>query len=178
VNTNDPGIAGSINQFLIGFNFEKQLPATVYLVHKLKRTYESALILEAKAKKKKEYSEIRAALPRTVKSTARYNVVPQNQCPESMPLASLRSPQKRMIENPNNIFNKASAIVYNIQVKTDQAMIERISNPEPKGCFGEKYIFLAKYIELGVSIQNSCGHKLIKNANYKRRKDSENDIIH
>ena len=57
-------------------------------------------------------------------------------------------------------------------------MIQRISNPEPKCCFSEKFILLAKYIELRVSIQNSCGHKLIEDANYKGRKDSENDIIH
>ena len=156
----------------------KVLPATVYLVHKLRRIFKSALISEKHKKKEKTYSEIRAALPRTVKSTVRYSAVPQNQCPESRPLASLRSPQKRIIENPNNILSKVSATVCNIQVKTDQTVIQRISNPEPKRCFSEKFILLAKYIELRISIQDSCGHKLIENANYKGRKDSEDHIIH
>jgi hypothetical protein len=155
----------------------KALPATVYLVHKLRRTFKSALISE-KQKQRKTYSEIRAALPRTVKSTVRYSAVPQNQCPESRPSTNLRSPQKRITENPNNILSKVSATECNIQVKTDQTMIQRISNPEPKRCFREKFIFLAKYIKLRVSIQNSCGHKLIENANYEGRKESENDIVH
>ena len=156
----------------------KALPATVYLVHKLRRTFKSALSFEKQNQKKITYSEIRAALPRTVRRTARYSAVPQNQCPESRPSANLRSPQKRITENPNNILSKVSATVYNIQVKTNQTMIQRIGDPEPKRCFSEKFILLAKYIELGVSIQNSSGHKLIENANHKGRKDSEKDVIH
>lgn len=175
VKTNDPGIARIINQFLIGITFENVVTSNRVLGPQTEVRVSTGF-WEGKAKKK--YSEISAALPRTVKSTARYSVVPQNQCPESRPSASLRSPQKRIIENPYNILNKASAIVCNIQVETDQAMIQCISNPEPERRFGKKFIFLAKYVELGVSIQNSCGYKLIKNANYERRKDSENDIIH
>ena len=48
-------------------------------------------------------SEMRAAFPSTVRRTARYNVVPQNQCPLSRPLASLRSPQNRITEKPKRI---------------------------------------------------------------------------
>ena len=174
--TNDPGIAEELISFSSTLLSRKELPATVYLVHKLRRIFKSAHCREAKAKK--TYSEIRAALPRTVRSTVRYSAVPHNQCPESRPLANLRSPQKRITENPNNILSKVSARVCNINVKIYQTMIQRIGNPEPKRCFSEKFIFLAKYIKLWVSIQDSCGHKLIKNANHKGRKNSENDIIH
>ena len=49
------------------------------------------------------HSDIKAALPRTVSSTARYSVVPQNQCPLSRPFDSFKSPHHRITEKPNNI---------------------------------------------------------------------------
>lgn len=84
VNAKDPGIA-----------------ATVYLVHMLQNVLINGY---HKYGTSRAYSEIKAAFPRTVRSTARYSVVPQNQCPVSRPLVCLRSPQKRMIEKPNRIY--------------------------------------------------------------------------
>lgn len=47
------------------------------------------------------HSEIKAALPRTVRRTARYSVVPHTHRPESRPSLALRSPQKTNSENKN-----------------------------------------------------------------------------
>ena len=81
VNANAPGIA-----------------ATVYFVHKL--IGEMQVSGKTHANGNRTHSEINAALPSTVRRTAKYKVVPQNQCPESSPVACLRSPQNKMIEKP------------------------------------------------------------------------------
>lgn len=54
-------------------------------------------------REKPTYSDIKAALPKTVRRTARYKVVPQNQCPVSKPSVCFRSPQNKMMENPYKI---------------------------------------------------------------------------
>ena len=70
----------------------------MYFVHKL--IGEMQVSGKTHANGNRTYSEINAALPSTVRRTAKYNVVPQNQCPESSPVACLRSPQNKMIEKP------------------------------------------------------------------------------
>lgn len=88
----------------------KNSPATVYLVHRL-RTFKKSTIntrfrnfhsgsYRIGLSNESTYSEINAALPSTVKRTARYNVVPQNQCPVSYPASVFKSPQNKMTENP------------------------------------------------------------------------------
>ena len=78
------------------------------------------------------YSETKAAFPKTVSNTIRYKVVPQNQWPESNPLACLRSPQNRMMENPNVTFRGR----HNLEdgrsrnrSGTNQTVIQRVHDP-------------------------------------------------
>jgi len=56
-------------------------------------------------------------------------------------------------------------------------MIQGIGNPEPERRFREEFVLLAKNIELRVSIQKSCGHKLIEYPDNKRREHRENDVV-
>ena len=56
-------------------------------------------------------------------------------------------------------------------------MVQGIGNPEPKGGLGEKDILLPEVVELGVPVQYSSGHKLVENADHKRRQNSEDYII-
>ena len=61
--------------------------------------------------------------------------------------------------------------------KAYNTMVQCITDPQPEGGLGEEHVFLAKYVELRISIKYSCGHKLVEDADNKWRKDSENDIV-
>lgn len=60
---------------------------------------------------------------------------------------------------------------------THYAVVQSVCNPQPKGCFSEEFIPLTMHIQLRISVENSSGNKLIKNANNKRRQNSEHDIV-
>jgi hypothetical protein len=60
---------------------------------------------------------------------------------------------------------------------TYHAVIQSIGYPQPKRSLGEEFVFLSKRIQLGVPIQKSCGNKLIKDADDKRRQNGEKNVI-
>jgi hypothetical protein len=60
---------------------------------------------------------------------------------------------------------------------TYNTMVQSITDPEPEGSFREEHVLLAEHIELGISVQNSRGYKLVEDANNQGRKDGENNIV-
>lgn len=125
------------------------------------------------------YSEIKAALPSTVKRTARYKVTPQNQCPVSNPVTCFKSPQNKIIEKPYKIckeqINVSDPIV---KKKTHyQAMVQGVTNPKPKRGFCEKLVLLSQDVQLRVSVQEPCRHELIEDSNNKGRQYRKHHVV-
>jgi hypothetical protein len=60
---------------------------------------------------------------------------------------------------------------------TYNTVVQSITDPEPEGSFREERVLLAEHIELGISIQNSRGYKLVEDANDQGRENGENNIV-
>lgn len=61
--------------------------------------------------------------------------------------------------------------------KTYDTVIQSVAHPQPKRRFREKRILLSEDIELGISVEVSCRHKLIKDTNNKRGENSEDNVV-
>lgn len=56
-------------------------------------------------------------------------------------------------------------------------MIQRVGDPEPKRRLGEKLVLLSKAVQLRIAVQRPRRHELVKDANDKRRKEGEDDVV-
>jgi hypothetical protein len=64
-----------------------------------------------------------------------------------------------------------------VEKPTYNTVVQGITDPEPEGSFRKEHVLLAEHIQLGISIQNSRGYKLVEDANDQRREDGENNIV-
>lgn len=56
-------------------------------------------------------------------------------------------------------------------------MVQCINNPQPKCGLRKEGILLAQHVQLWISVKHPRGYELVEDADNKRRKDGENDVV-
>ena len=123
------------------------LPARVYLVQTLRTRCLGQPNATYEEQTKHAHSDTKAAFPRTVSSTMRYSVVPQNQCPVSFPSLCLRVPPKVKIEKKNRSCGRGSlsqdlCAEGRLLVHTHNTVIKGVPDPLPERRLGEESVAL------------------------------------